>query len=265
MGQVIPRVGVPGVDLLVAWAPVGVLVTVLMVCGFTNAMNIIDGLNGLSAGLGVLMCAATGWLAHSVGDPALVALCGVLGAALLGFWLVNFPRGWLFMGDGAAYFVGFMLSQIWILLVIRHESISPWIVLAIGFQPTMETVFSILRRRFIHRAKGQAMQADRLHLHCLVFRRRTMHWGLLSGKPRWMANAAAAVWVLGFGALPMLLAVLGPSTTAWGALVLAAGVTGYLVWFRRLVLFKGVGPFGARTRPARAQAAALTVTSVLDR
>ena len=230
----IPRVGLMGLDVLLTYWPISVLVTLLMVAGFTNAMNIIDGLNGLSAGLGILMCVSTAFLAWKLGDTDVVHMAALLAAALLGFVFVNFPKGRIFLGDGAAYLIGFMLAQIWILLVRRHPDLSPWIVMAIGFLPTMETVFSIIRRRWLHRSKGQAMLADRLHLHSLVYRRRTRLISFMRHRPRWVANAAAAVWLLGFGVVPMVLAVVGPHATWWGALVLVAGVMAYLAWFKRL-------------------------------
>ena len=164
LGAVVPRTGVPGFDALTHLLPVAVALTLLMVCGFVNAMNIVDGLNGLAAGLAILMLCATGALAWQLGDAAILQICGVLGAAIFGFLLLNFPRGITFLGDGGAYFIGFMLSQIWILLLVRHPEISPWFVMAVAAHPTVETVFSIYRRKIFRRREG-AMKADRLHLH----------------------------------------------------------------------------------------------------
>lgn len=239
----IVRIGVPGLDDVVALWPVSVLVTVLMVSGFTNAVNIVDGLNGLAGGLALMMAAATGFVAWQLGDALLFDMCTLLGAALLGFFLVNFPRGALFLGDGGAYFIGFALAQIWILLVARHPDVSPWIVMAIAFHPTMETIFSIARRRWLQRRKGAAMLADRLHLHSLVYRRATLQWLAGTGAPRWVGNALAAAATIVFGCVPMVLAVSGPRTTWWGAVVLALGVVAYLWAFRRFVRFAvGVAP-----------------------
>jgi UDP-N-acetylmuramyl pentapeptide phosphotransferase/UDP-N-acetylglucosamine-1-phosphate transferase len=242
----VPRVNIPGLDTLLGFGPLTVALTLLMVCGFTNAMNIVDGLNGLSSGLAVLMLAVTAFVAASVGDLVVLNICLVLAAAIGGFMLINFPRGLMFLGDGAAYFIGFALAQIWMVLLVRNADISTWFVVAVAAHPTMETVFSMYRRR-LHRGKGGAFTAaDRLHLHTLVYRRRTR--SLMQAMPwmeSWMPNALAAMAVLGFGALPMLAACIAPTSTAWCMAVLAVYALAYVLWFRRLVYF------GSLLRPAR--------------
>jgi UDP-N-acetylmuramyl pentapeptide phosphotransferase/UDP-N-acetylglucosamine-1-phosphate transferase len=238
LNNYVPRVNIPGLDLLVSFGPVAVVLTLLMVAGFSNAMNIVDGLNGLSGGLAMLMLAATGYAAASMGDVVVVNLCAVLAAAIGGFMLVNFPRGLMFLGDGAAYFIGFALAQIWMLLLARHAELSTWFVVAVAAHPTMETVFSMYRRR-IHRGRGGSFTtADRLHLHTLVFRRRlrplmnTMPW-----MEPWMPNALASMMVVAFGAMPILAACLAPTSSAWCAAVLLAYAVAYVLWFRHLVWF----------------------------
>lgn len=238
LNNYVPRVNIPGLDLLVAFGPVAVVLTLLMVAGFTNAMNIVDGLNGLSSGLAMLMLAATGFAAAHVGDTAILNLCMVLAAAIAGFMLVNFPRGLMFLGDGAAYFIGFALAQIWMLLLARNADLSTWFVVAVAAHPTMETVFSMYRRR-LHRSRGGSFtEADRLHLHTLVFRRRLRP--LIKAMPwmePWMPNALASMLVLGFGALPILAACIAPTSSAWCAGVLLAYAMAYVLWFRHLVWF----------------------------
>lgn len=109
----IPALGAPVLDTLLSYWPIAVLATVLMVVGFTQAMNIVDGLNGLSSGLAMLMLLATAWAAYGVHDPFITRAALLLAAAVLGFWLLNFPRGRMFLGDGGAYFLGFMLALLW--------------------------------------------------------------------------------------------------------------------------------------------------------
>ena len=246
----VTRVDIPVLDTLVAIGPVAVVLTLLMVGGFTNAVNIVDGLNGLASGLGVLMFAATGAVAWGYGDHVVATLCMVMAAAVAGFLLVNFPRGLMFLGDGAAYFIGFALVQVWMLFLARHAEVSTWFVVAVAAHPTMETVFSMYRRR-IHRKRGGAfMQADRLHLHTLVYRRRTRSLLLRHpGMRPWVANALASLRVMGFGALPMAAACLAPASTAWCMGVLVAYVVGYVLWFRHLVWF---GRFGRPSADIRA-------------
>ena len=70
--------------------------TCLCVAGVTNAFNIIDGLNGLAAGIGIIAMAAFGWLAYALGDIFLMHLCWTTGMVILGFILVNYPFGKIF-------------------------------------------------------------------------------------------------------------------------------------------------------------------------
>lgn len=235
----ITRVDIPGVDLLMQWAPVSIAVTILMVCGFTNAMNIVDGLNGLSGGLAVCMLVATGVVARQFGDQLIVDICLALGFSVVGFLLVNFPKGALFLGDGGAYLLGFFLVQIWIMLVGRNPEITPWFIAAVGFHPTMETIFSIYRRRIISTRRSAAMLPDRLHLHSLVYRRRAAFALNGAWAERWVANSAASSVMICFGVVPMVLAVVWPTSAVWNGVVFGLAVTCYHIWFARLVRFKG--------------------------
>ena len=233
------RVDVFFFDDLIGFASMSILLTLLMVCGFTNAMNIVDGLNGLAGGLAVLMLAATGVIASRFGDQMIVEMCMVLGIAIVGFLFVNFPRGHLFLGDGGAYLIGFLLVQIWILLVNRNPSITPWCVAAMAFLPTMETIFSIYRRRLRRARRGKAMSPDRLHLHSLVYRRRAALIFSESWAERWVANAAASLAMVCFGAVPIALALVAPTSLIWNVTVVCVASLSYLAWFSRLVHFRG--------------------------
>lgn len=235
----IPRADVYLLDTALSWAPVSIALTLLMVCGFTNAMNIVDGLNGLASGIAMAMLIATGVVAGRVGDQAMFELCVVLGAAIFGFLLVNFPKGLIFLGDGGAYLIGFLIIQIWILLIIRNQSLTPWFVVAIAFHPTMETVFSIYRRRSHPSRKGTAMLADRLHLHSLVFRRRTSLTYSRDWAEPWVANALAAAIIFGFATIPMTVGTIWPESIVINlGIIISSGLL-YILWFLRLVRFKG--------------------------
>ena len=231
------RVDIPLLDDVIRWLPLGVAATVFLVAGFTNAMNIVDGLNGLSGGLGVSMLIATAAAAAAVGDAVIVQLCILLAVTVGGFLLVNFPRGWIFLGDGAAYFLGFSMVQVWLLLVARNSDISVWFVVALAAHPTMETIFTMYRRKLSRGRGGAFTAADRLHLHSLVYRRTlrvARRWPLPG---IWLPNAAASLMVLMFAAAPMAAALLAPESATWCAGVAVAYALAYLVWYRRLVGF----------------------------
>jgi UDP-GlcNAc:undecaprenyl-phosphate GlcNAc-1-phosphate transferase len=251
----IPSFGVPALDGLLQHWPVALAFTLLMVVGFTQAMNIVDGLNGLASGLGLMMLLATAVAAYRVDDAMVLHLALVVAAATVGFMALNFPRGLLFLGDGGAYFLGFVLAQLWILLLVRNSGeVSPWFVMAVAAHPTIETIFSIVRRRLLARRRANATAPDRQHLHTLMYRRCTRLRG--SADPRasgsWGANAAASAMLLAAAAVPMALACLRPDSALWNLALLVFSVFAYLVQFRRLVRFRGPWPLtrsGPRTDP----------------
>lgn len=180
LGMVITRTHIPGLDPLLAWPVVAVALTVLVVTGVANAVNIIDGFNGLASMCVVLMCAAAAYVAFQVGDMVLLTLALTLIGAVLGFFLFNFPAGLIFLGDGGAYFLGFAVSVLGILLVERNPAVSPLFPLLVCAYPVFETLFSIYRKKFIRGTSPG--QPDGVHLHMLIYRR-VMRYALGDNHP----------------------------------------------------------------------------------
>jgi UDP-N-acetylmuramyl pentapeptide phosphotransferase/UDP-N-acetylglucosamine-1-phosphate transferase len=90
-------------------------------------------------------------------------------AAIAGFFVWNYPRGLIFLGDGGAYLIGFWIAILSIMLVERNPAVSPWFALTINIYPIFETLFSIYRR-MIHQNKSPG-QPDGIHFHMLIYRR----------------------------------------------------------------------------------------------
>lgn len=157
--------GLGPLDAALAWLPLSVLFTAFAVGGVANAVNIIDGFNGLASGTVVIGLVALGFIADGCGDAELARLCFLICAVTAGFFLVNFPFGKLFLGDGGAYLLGFLLSWLSVMLVYRNPDISPWAPLLACAYPVFETVFTIARRLWCRRHPGQP---DSCHLHSLV-------------------------------------------------------------------------------------------------
>lgn len=199
----IPRVDVPYVDDLVAFAPVGILLTVFATSGVCNAFNLIDGLNGLSAGTGVMVAVGIASIAHSAGDPNFVQLSILLVAALAGFLIFNFPLGKLFLGDAGAYSLGHILAWFAILIVVRIPEVTTWALLLVFFWPVADTLFAIYRRSRAGRKLGQP---DRLHYHQFVMRALEIVW--LGRSRRHLANPLATLVMMPMIAMPVLMGVL---------------------------------------------------------
>jgi UDP-N-acetylmuramyl pentapeptide phosphotransferase/UDP-N-acetylglucosamine-1-phosphate transferase len=172
-GVALQHTGLPLLDSALQWWPLALLVTAIAVGGVANAVNIVDGFNGLSSGMALIAFLAYGAMAAAQGDAVLAALCWAMATAVAGFFLVNWPWGKLFLGDGGAYFTGFALAWVAILLMHRHPEISPFAVLAVCVHPVTEVLFSMYRRRVKRMSPGDP---DRLHLHSLVMRRYATRW-----------------------------------------------------------------------------------------
>jgi UDP-N-acetylmuramyl pentapeptide phosphotransferase/UDP-N-acetylglucosamine-1-phosphate transferase len=134
----IGRLGFGGweVDLL-AWGPMALIFTAFAVCGLSNAVNIIDGFNGLASGTVILMLLGLGFIAYSVGDLPLFQLSLIGVAAVFGFMVINFPLGKLFLGDGGAYFVGFYVAWLAVMLIARNPDVSPFAALLVLAYPVL--------------------------------------------------------------------------------------------------------------------------------
>jgi UDP-N-acetylmuramyl pentapeptide phosphotransferase/UDP-N-acetylglucosamine-1-phosphate transferase len=164
-GISITHVDVWGLDSLFQWLPISVIFTAIAIGGFANSINIIDGFNGLASGVLFICLTALGMIAFAAGDVVMAKVCFVLGSTLIGFFILNYPFGKIFLGDGGAYLFGFLVSWTAILIVERNSMVSPWaVVLACGY-PIVEVVFSILRR-FVR--KVNPGHPDRLHMHSLI-------------------------------------------------------------------------------------------------
>lgn len=196
------RVGIPPLNALLTWTPLAVAFTAFAVAGVANAINIVDGFNGLSSGTALIVLTSLGVMAHVQGDVPLIQACLVVGAAVLGFWLVNFPLGKLFLGDGGAYLVGFALAWLAVLLLMRNPGVSPWAALLACGYPVIEVLYSMWRR---WRNQLSAGAPDQLHLHSLVktqvILRAVPHW------PPRLRNAAVSPVMWAYATLPASLAV----------------------------------------------------------
>ena len=144
------------------WISIGI--TYLWIIGITNAINLIDGLDGLSSGISTIVLVTLSLTSLHFGRTDIAALSLLLAGATVGFLFYNFNPASIFMGDNGALFLGFMISVI-SLLGFGYKSSAfftlgaPIIVLAV---PIMDTIMAILRRKL---RKKKFSDADREHLH----------------------------------------------------------------------------------------------------
>lgn len=169
MGVFVNRTDVWLIDLLLSIPGVALCVTLLVVAGFTHSMNIVDGFHGLASGLAIITISSLAIIAWKVGDTLLLNMCATSLAVVISFFLFNWPKGAIFLGDAGAYLIGFWVVELGILLAMRNPQISPMAPVVAGLLPLIETLCSIYRRVFIK--KSPVNQPDALHLHTLIYRR----------------------------------------------------------------------------------------------
>jgi UDP-GlcNAc:undecaprenyl-phosphate GlcNAc-1-phosphate transferase len=138
------------------------LATTVWIVGITNAMNLIDGLDGLCTGTAAIIASTLTFISWQGGSPSGVLVGLALTGALLGFLRHNFPPARIFLGDTGAYFIGYTLS---LLALEGYQKVTlltflvPILALAV---PIIDTGLSILRRV---RRRSNPLAADRDHMH----------------------------------------------------------------------------------------------------
>lgn len=236
-GVSLTSVDIWGIDWLLGFTVVSVLFTAFSVGGVANAINIIDGFNGLTAGVALIMLTAFGLIAREVADIPLAFTCLIIAGAVLGFFLVNWPYGKIFLGDGGAYFLGFTLAWIAILLPARNPQVSPWASLLVCSYPIIEVLFSIYRRKFLRR-NCDATQPDAAHLHSLTNKRWVRK--LFGGFSKTLQNGLTSPFLWLYAAIPCTAAVFSYQRTWLCAALLFASAMVYLSMYSKLAFFRWV-------------------------
>jgi len=143
--------------------------TFFSIIGITNAINLLDGLNGLASGISLLSFLFMGIAALLSGNISLAIICFAFVGALGAFLLYNFPNAKIFMGDSGSLFLGFSLAITAVLLTQGATSSTnamfPVLVLLIPIFDTLRVIFARLRKR------RSPFQADNLHLHYLLLQK----------------------------------------------------------------------------------------------
>ncbi|MBR3376624.1 MAG: undecaprenyl/decaprenyl-phosphate alpha-N-acetylglucosaminyl 1-phosphate transferase [Mogibacterium sp.] len=152
---------------LILSAGVGYLITVFWIVGITNAVNLMDGLDGLAAGSTAIMALSLAYIAYIHGTrlgsmPVCIALVAVAGGCI-GFLPYNFSPAKTFMGDGGALYLGYMIAVLSVISPLKRATVVgaliPMLTLAV---PIFDTAFAMLRRMLKHES---IMHADKGHLH----------------------------------------------------------------------------------------------------
>jgi len=136
--------------------------TLLWIIGITNAVNLLDGLDGLASGVGAIIGITLTLIAYQAGEPFGVCLGLALVGALLGFLPHNFPPARIFLGDTGSTLIGYTLAIV-ALDSYRRVSLITFVVPLLALAvPILDTLLSIVRRV---RLRAPILSADRMHMH----------------------------------------------------------------------------------------------------
>jgi UDP-GlcNAc:undecaprenyl-phosphate GlcNAc-1-phosphate transferase len=183
--------------IIAAPAMLGMLASVVFIVALVNGVNFTDGQNGLASGTVLISFLGLGTIAYLLHDTSLLYICMIMCAAVLSFLIYNFPNGKIFLGDGGAYLLGFMMATVSIIMIQQHRAtISPLILPALLVYPLWEVVFSTIRKVIFD--KISPLKSDDFHLHQLLFRNRAKGRGYLPTILILPLQAISAIFVVLF-------------------------------------------------------------------
>jgi UDP-GlcNAc:undecaprenyl-phosphate GlcNAc-1-phosphate transferase len=215
MGVRIDFLSVPFDSLIhIGW--ISLPITVLWLVGMANAINWIDGVDGLAAGVSGIAAVVMLIVTLFMDQSAAALIAAALAGGALGFLRYNFNPAQIFMGDGGAYFMGFTLAGVGVIGLVKTTAVTavllPYLILAVPILDMSAVIFSRL-------CKGKSpFVADKSHLH---------HWLLKAGLSQRLTVLfiyALTLWVgslaMGFSNLP----------SGWGYAFAATLLLGYISW-----------------------------------
>lgn len=197
-------------------------ITIIYFLVFMNAINLIDGLDGLAAGIVVIVACGLMYLVFSRGSITLVMFCLIIVAVCLAFLRYNFHPASIFMGDSGSLFLGTLLAVLSVNGIARSQGIAVFIVpLVIAGVPVLDTATAIVRR--IREGK-RIDEADMEHVH---------HRMLASG----MSHTRTVLIIYAFSAALAFAGCFMGSVTGirrWVVIAILAALVFIIIWRMRL-------------------------------
>ncbi len=193
-------------------------ITILWLVGVVNAINFIDGLDGLAAGVCGIAAVATFIVAVFTGQWAAALIAAAVAGGALGFLRYNFNPAQIFMGDGGAYFLGFLLGGLSVIGVVKLVTtvalVIPFCILAVPIFDTASVIVQRLRRGI------SPFKADKRHLHHKLLDAGLSHRSavlVIYALTVWAGSIALAISGMPAGGTYTALATLVLGYVGWGA------------------------------------------------
>ncbi|WHX40247.1 MraY family glycosyltransferase [Mesobacillus sp. AQ2] len=204
-------------------------VTIFWIVAITNAINLIDGLDGLAAGISSIGIATVAFMAGAAGKPLILALALILLGSTLAFLFYNFHPAKIFMGDTGALFLGYSIGILSLLGLYKSVTLFSFIVpIIILGVPIFDTTYAIIRRVVNKKPIGAP---DKSHLHHRILAIGLSH-----------RNTVLVIYALGI--LFSVAAVVFETSTLWGSLLI---VFGLLLLFQ--IIAEVIGLVNERHKP----------------
>lgn len=215
LGVWVPRGDMAGVDWLMGFPFFAICLTVTFSAGLCHALNLVDGMNGLASIVSMSSSLGIASVALLASQTEIMVLGVSLAAAVAGFFLVNWPRARLFLGDAGAYTIGHILAWLAVLLLWRADAVAAPAMLLLLFWPLADALHTIIRR-FAKRAA--VSRPDKMHLHQKV--RRTLDIVWFGRAQRSASNPMTTLVLLPFIVAPVVtgIALWNNAFGAWIAL-----------------------------------------------
>ncbi|MDR7073167.1 glycosyltransferase family 4 protein [Fictibacillus barbaricus] len=184
-------------------------ITIFWILAITNAINLIDGLDGLAGGISAIVISTIAIMAGLNGNMMILTLSLIVLSSTIGFLFFNFHPAKIFMGDTGALFLGYCISVLSLLGLYKSVTLFSFVVpIIILGVPVFDTTFAIIRRL----ANKQPISApDKGHLH-----HRLLQLGL--------SHRNTVLLIYGLSIIFSFAAAIFSSTTVWGAIAITAGL-----------------------------------------
>jgi len=215
----------------------GTLISLFWIVGATNAINMIDGMDGLAGGSALISAVSMGFIAFWWGSSLLGILLLILAATLVGFLIYNKPPAKVFMGDTGSMFLGFALAiSGWVLVDSAPTKFTNFFVpVVILGLPVSDTLLAFFRRIVTGR---NPFSADTFHIHHMLKKR----YGLTTRTTVLILYGITAVYCL-FGIATAFVPVLA------GCILLAVLVLANFLFLHKVGYTKLLRQSRARTSP----------------
>ena len=162
------------------------IITMFWVAGFMNAINMLDGMDGLASGVVIIATIFLGIIGYLEGIIVVTFLSIALVGAISGFLLFNYPPAKIFMGDGGAYFLGFMYAVLSLMGIKKASTLTLFLIPLILLMIPVLDMLHVVQNRF--RGGYHIFLADKNHIH-----HRLLHIGFTNKGILWVLYCYTAL------------------------------------------------------------------------